>query len=203
MICFREISFVTIVLMVMLCSRVESGYVTDGLIPVGADGLSTDNVIDFQDHHREKRSDNNGYLERVSKYLSDNLNVEFDRLVNKTLGEVYDGNDKFEARKKDKGGLSAVLLAAIMMKKMLAAIGIGAVGVLAAKALGVATMALVLTAIIGLKKLTESDHKSEPEVHYVKAHQSDYHHRRKREVDENSYLKNHDIVYQRYHKMFV
>lgn len=105
-----------------------------------------------------------------------------------------------EARKKDKGGLSAVLLAAIMMKKMLAAIGIGAVGVLAAKALGVATMALVLTAIIGLKKLTESDHKSEPEVHYVKAHQSDYHHRRKRDVNENS---NHDIVYQRYHKMFV
>lgn len=88
-----------------------------------------------------------------------------------------------------------------MMKKMLAAIGIGAVGVLAAKALGVATMALVLTAIIGLKKLTESDHKSEPEVHYVKAHQSEYHHRRKRDVNED--LKNHDIVYQRYHKMFV
>lgn len=89
------------------------------------------------------------------------------------------------------------------MKKMLAAIGIGAVGVLAAKALGVATMALVLTAIIGLKKLTESDHKSEPEVHYVKAHQSDYHHRRRRDIDANSYLKNHDIVYQRYQKMFA
>lgn len=123
--------------------------------------------------------------------------------IRTTLSKSFFFGNISEARKKDKGGLSAVLLAAIMMKKMLAAIGIGAVGVLAAKALGVATMALVLTAIIGLKKLTESDHKSEPEVHYVKAHQSDYHHRRRRDIDENSYLKNHDIVYQRYQKMFA
>ncbi|KAJ6637627.1 hypothetical protein Bhyg_10358 [Pseudolycoriella hygida] len=170
MICLRGLNFIAVVLLALLCG-VESGYVIEGLTPV-PDGLNANNVFEIEEHHREKRSENVGYLDRVSKYLTENLNIEFDRLVNKTIGEVYDGNDKFEARKKDKGGLSAVLLAAIMMKKMLAAIGIGAVGVLAAKALGVATMALVLTAILGLKKLTESDHKSEPEVHYVKAHQS-------------------------------
>lgn len=97
--CLRELSFIAIVLMVILC-RVESGYVTDGLTtgltPV-ADGLNADNVFELttEEHHREKRSDNNGYLDRVSKYLTENLNVEFDRLVNKTIGEVYNGNDKF------------------------------------------------------------------------------------------------------------
>lgn len=93
MICLRELSFVAIVLMVTLCC-VESGYVTDGLTPV-ADGLNANNVFELEEHHREKRSDNNGYLDRVSKYLNENLNVEFDRLVNKTIGEVYNGNDKF------------------------------------------------------------------------------------------------------------
>lgn len=95
MICIRELSFTAMLLMVSLCC-VESGYVTDGLIPAAADGLNDNNVFELaEQHHREKRSDNNGYLDRVSKYLSENLNVEFDRLVNKTIGEVYDGNDKF------------------------------------------------------------------------------------------------------------
>lgn len=91
MVCFREVSFIAIVLMVVLCC-VESGYVTDGLTPV--DGLNVNNAVAVDDHHREKRSDNIGYLDRVSKYLTENLNVEFDRLVNKTIGEVYTGNDK-------------------------------------------------------------------------------------------------------------
>lgn len=93
MFCFREISCIAIVLTVSLC-RVDSAYVTDGLTPA-AEGLNANNVLELADHHREKRSDNNGYLDRVSKYLSENLNVEFERLVNKTIGEVYNGNDKF------------------------------------------------------------------------------------------------------------
>lgn len=99
MICFREFYFIAIVVLMVLLCRVESGYVTDdGLTPVtvGTDGLNANDVIEFNEHHhRERRSDNNGYLDRVSKYLTENLNIEFDRLVNKTLGEVYDGNDKF------------------------------------------------------------------------------------------------------------
>lgn len=91
--CLRELSFIAIVLMVLLC-RVESGYLSDGLTPV-AEGLNTNNVFELEEHHREKRSDNNGYLDRVSKYLTENLNVEFGRLVNKTISEVYDGNDSF------------------------------------------------------------------------------------------------------------
>lgn len=112
--CLRELSFIAIVLMVILC-RVESGYVTDGLTPV-PDGLNADNVFELttEEHHREKRSDNNGYLDRVSKYLTENLNVEFDRLVNKTIGEVYNGNDKFgECVNKLKDKLYVVLMTSI------------------------------------------------------------------------------------------
>lgn len=95
MICIREHSFIAVIVLMVFMCRVESGYVTDGLTPV-ADGLTANNAYELEEHHREKRSDNNnGYLDRVAKYLTENLNVEFDRLVNKTIGEVYDGNDKF------------------------------------------------------------------------------------------------------------
>lgn len=83
-----------------------------------------------------------------------------------------------EARKKDKGGLSTVLITALMMKKMLAALGMGAVAVMAAKALGVALLALLLSALVGVKKLTESGHdEGSHHVQYVTAE----HHRRKRQ----------------------
>lgn len=66
-----------------------------------------------------------------------------------------------EARKKDKGGYGAIMMMGMMMSKVLGALGFGGVALLAMKALGVSMMALLLSAILGLKKLTESggDHK--------------------------------------------
>lgn len=96
MICLRELSFIVAIVMMVMCC-VESGYVTDGLTPAVVNGFNNgDSVVALEDHHREKRSDNtSGYLDRVAKYLTENLSVEFDRLVNKTMTEIYDGNDKF------------------------------------------------------------------------------------------------------------
>lgn len=89
-----------------------------------------------------------------------------------------------EGRKKDKGGLGAVMLMGLMMGKMVAALGFGGVGALAMKALGVSMMALMLSALIGLKKLTENSGGESHQVHYVNA-QSE-HHRRRREATEDS-----------------
>lgn len=70
-----------------------------------------------------------------------------------------------------------MLITALMMKKMLAALGMGAVAVMAAKALGVALLALLLSALVGVKKLSESGHdEGSHHVQYVTAE----HHRRKR-----------------------
>lgn len=62
-----------------------------------------------------------------------------------------------------------------MMKKMLAALGMGAIAALAAKALGVAMLALLLSSLMGLKKLSEPRH----DVQYVHGGE---HHRKRRAV---------------------
>lgn len=100
-----------------------------------------------------------------------------------------------EARKKDKGG-GYLMMSALMMGthytliqpggihdakhmflpcrtsqfisgKMMAALGLGGVGALALKALGVSMMALMLAGIVALKKLTEGGGDGGHSVHYV------------------------------------
>lgn len=51
--------------------------------------------------------------------------------------------------------MSTILITALMMKKFLAALGMGAIAALSAKALGVAMIALLLSALMGLKKLSD------------------------------------------------
>lgn len=51
-----------------------------------------------------------------------------------------------------------VMMMGMMMAKMVGALGFAGVGALAAKALGVSMMALLLSAVVGLKKLTEGGH---------------------------------------------
>lgn len=50
---------------------------------------------------------------------------------------------------------------------MMAALGLGGVGALALKALGVSMLALMLAAIVALKKLTEGHGDGGHQVHYV------------------------------------
>lgn len=75
------------------------------------------------------------------------------------------------------------MLLALMFGKMLAALGLGGVGLLAMKALMVSALALVLSLVIGLKKM-HSEHDSGPTVVHAGGHE---HYRRKREAVELAY----------------
>lgn len=74
---------------------------------------------------------------------------------------LFDEQDKqvVSARKKDKGGMGAAMAAILMMKGTLGALGFGALAALAGKALMTGLMALMLSAIVGLKSLAGGGHK--------------------------------------------
>lgn len=82
------------------------------------------------------------------------------------------------------GGGNGVALLALMFAKMLGALGLGGVGLLAMKALMVSALALVLSLVIGLKKMTHSEHDSGHTVVHAGGHE---HYRRKREAVELAY----------------
>ncbi|XP_058443934.1 uncharacterized protein LOC131425790 [Malaya genurostris] len=120
----------------------------------------------------EISNEREGVLERIGRYLENhalkiNLGDVVQRnliqdVVRSSLSTVHRqlAENFEEARKKDKGGLGLVVMMGLMMGKMLGALGVGSVAMLAMKALGVSMMALLLSSIIGLKKLSESgDHK--------------------------------------------
>lgn len=82
--------------------------------------------------------------------------------------------------------MGMILAMGMMMGKMIGAIGLGGVGLLAAKALGVSMLALMLAAIIGIKKLAESGHDDGGhQVHYVQAHGSEHHRKRRSVTDDD------------------
>lgn len=89
-----------------------------------------------------------------------------------------------EGRKKDKGGLGIVMMMGLMMAKMVGALGFAGVGALAAKALGVSMMALLLSAVVGLKKLAEGGSGG--------GHSE--HHRRRRDVDPETEVRGEDFL---------
>lgn len=64
-----------------------------------------------------------------------------------------------------------------MLAKTMAALGFGGVALLAMKALGASLAALMLSSIVGLKKMSEQGHH-ESHVQYVTAD----HHRKKRNI---------------------
>lgn len=82
--------------------------------------------------------------------------------------------------------MGGIVLMGLMMGKMMAALGIGGVGLLAMKALMVSALALMLAVIIGLKKLVSSDHDEGHTVIHATAH-GGHEHRRKREAAEMAY----------------
>ncbi|CAG9860654.1 unnamed protein product [Phyllotreta striolata] len=82
------------------------------------------------------------------------------------------------------GGMGGVMVMGMMMGKLLAALGIGGVGLLAMKALMVSALALMLSIIIGLKKLVHSDHDEGHTVIHA-GHGHEY--RKKREAAEMAY----------------
>ncbi|XP_011163969.1 uncharacterized protein LOC105198823 [Solenopsis invicta] len=81
-----------------------------------------------------------------------------------------------------KGGGGGILIMALMMGKMMAAMGFGALGLLAMKALMVSAMALMLSLIVAVKKLASGgdDHGGH---HVVYAQEVGHHHRKKRSFE--------------------
>lgn len=83
------------------------------------------------------------------------------------------------------GGMGGVMMMGMMMGKLLAALGIGGVGLLAMKALMVSALALMLSVILGLKKLVHSDHEEGHTVIHA-GHGHEYN-RKKREASNMAY----------------
>nr|XP_034179324.1 uncharacterized protein LOC117603885 [Osmia lignaria] len=86
-------------------------------------------------------------------------------------------------RKKDKGGNGGLMAGLLMMKGTLGAVGFGALALLAGKALMTGLMALMLSAIVGLKSLTSGGEKkttyeivSKPVYSSSHTHSSEEHH---------------------------
>ena len=94
----------------------------------------------------------------------------------------------------------------LMMKGMLTAIGMGGLGLLAMKALMVSGMALMLSAIIGIKKLAskDDDHGSGHVVSVVPVHHSggDHGHYRKKRSAEGDIYEAALMAYRGYRKLF-
>lgn len=82
-----------------------------------------------------------------------------------------------EGRKKDKG--QGLLLAmALMFGKMMAVLGLGGIGALAMKALGVAMVALMMAGMLGLKAAAHQGNESSHSISYVTG--EGHHHKRRR-----------------------
>ncbi|KAK9296228.1 hypothetical protein QLX08_009724 [Tetragonisca angustula] len=97
-----------------------------------------------------------------------------------------------------KGGGNGMLLMALMMGKMMAALGFGALGMLAMKALMVSALALMLSLIVAVKKLASS-HDSGGGHHVVYAQDVGHHHyRKKRSIGDED----HDLPYRGYAHLF-
>ncbi|KAL5284821.1 hypothetical protein ACFFRR_006874 [Megaselia abdita] len=99
----------------------------------------------------------NAYIStRISNFLqSRHLRLKF--LNNEEMTET---GRKGGGKLGKKGGMETLLAAGMMMKGMLMAIGMGAIAIMAGKALMTGVLALALSAIVGLKSLASGGGKS-------------------------------------------
>ncbi|KAM8705246.1 hypothetical protein ACLKA7_009671 [Drosophila subpalustris] len=103
--------------------------------------------------------------------------------VNLKLSDLLDehhGGQVTEARKKDKGQ-GIILAMALMFGKMMAVLGLGGIGALAMKALGVAMVALMMAGMVGLKTAAQQGHETSHSISYVTG-EGHHHKRRRREA---------------------
>ncbi|KAG6795113.1 hypothetical protein HZU73_09563 [Apis mellifera caucasica] len=98
-----------------------------------------------------------------------------------------------------KGGGGGMMMLALMMGKMMAALGFGALGLLAMKALMVSALALMLSLIVAVKKLA-SGHESGGGHHVVYAQDVGHHHYRKKR---SSSIGEEDLPYRGYAHLFA
>lgn len=104
-------------------------------------------------------------------------------LFNRSITKNHVYFQTISARRKDKGGMSGLMAGLMMMKGTLGALGFGALAMLAGKALMTGLMALMLSAIVGLKSLASGGDKkttyeivSKPVYTASHSHSSEEHH---------------------------
>ncbi|XP_058793720.1 uncharacterized protein LOC131665679 [Phymastichus coffea] len=123
----------------------DTVYSVNDYISIGRDANAVKNI--------ELRSFNENLTQQRS--LDDELDKKFhDYLTSRSIKLTIPG-DAFEGRgKKDKkGGMSGLMMGGLALAGMLAQLAFGKIAFLAGTALLTAKIALVLSAIIGLKKL--------------------------------------------------
>ncbi|XP_036324927.1 uncharacterized protein LOC118738114 [Rhagoletis pomonella] len=129
------------------------------------------------------------FLGCVSEYLRNHeLNIKFSDLLadeseNYLVRQAERNGDGQadgvqEGRKKDKGQ-GIILAMALMFGKMMAVMGLGGIGAMALKALGVAMAALMMAALVGLKSLTQHGGESSHSVQYLSGGEGHHHMRRR------------------------
>lgn len=106
----------------------------------------------------------------------------FDCLLRLGVSEARGGGGGGGGGGKGGGGGGGIIVLGLMMGKMLAALGIGGVGLLALKALMVSALALMLSTIIGLKKLVHSGHEEHGHTVIHASHGHGHEYRKKREA---------------------
>ncbi|XP_048001478.1 uncharacterized protein LOC125238246 [Leguminivora glycinivorella] len=176
-------------LLVLLALGSTYGALLDGDIDI-ADGVKLVSIPVSNSLEDEGRGFGDSPLFRIAKFLSGHeLRVKLPNLVEKekiskiveeslrTVDETY--NSAGTGRRKGGGGGGSIALLGMMMAKTLGAVGLGGVALLTMKALAASALALMLSAIIGVKKLTSHDDHEDHQVIYAGHHG---HHRRKRET---------------------
>ncbi|XP_034837100.1 uncharacterized protein [Maniola hyperantus] len=151
-------------------------------------------------------------LYRLQNYL-DGHSLRYRLLDTETSKEALNmakGDKESTGRKKDggfgggKGGGGALLAAALMMKGTLAAAALGALALLAGKALMTALMSLLLSAIVGLKgsgghKSTTYEIITKPEYSHQHSHSHEEHHEHEHDHGHHGgYRRAYDTNYNNY-----
>ncbi|XP_052744969.1 uncharacterized protein LOC112053143 [Bicyclus anynana] len=179
---YRETVVFTFIFSSVLCSLLSGDFdIADGVRLVSI----SDNSLDD-----EGRSIGDTPLYRMAKFLHNHeLHVKLPNLIEKdklskifseslkAIDESYKENNVTGRGSKDGGGSLALL--GLMFAKTLGAVGIGGLGLLTMKALAVSALALMLSAIVGVKKLSSHDDHDDHQVIYAGHHGS---HRRRRDV---------------------
>ncbi|XP_054086464.1 uncharacterized protein LOC105212404 [Zeugodacus cucurbitae] len=103
----------------------------------------------------------NGYIvNKLSSFLQTHF-LRFKLIDSETMTEARSAAETGRKGKfGKKGGMEALIAAGLMMKGTLMAIGMGAVALMAGKALMTALMALTLSSVLGLKSLASGGGKS-------------------------------------------
>ncbi|XP_059468798.1 uncharacterized protein LOC132192726 [Neocloeon triangulifer] len=135
------------------------------------DGLLMDRMSRYLDTHA------------ISVRLFDDATLAKIRKAGQDAAEKYSFLAVQSGRGKDKKGGGALLMGLMMMKATLGALGFGAIAALAGKALMIGMLAMMLSAIVGLKSLASGGGKSvtyeivsKPVYSHSQSHSSEHEH---------------------------